>query len=141
MTPSSFASAPQKTTTNGRSAPESCKSLVRGSCESICGFAERSSKFPRTLNLLYRPDDVDVITTYYLVQHELSELVLRVVGAHQQTPFPSPLMFEGQRYTLTATHAPWPFGKRVSFMWGDDRLQTCEDKWTFVFKVRGAGPS
>lgn len=37
---------------------------------------------------------------------------------------------------LLLVHAPWSFGKKVAFMWGDDHLETCEDKWTFVFVAK-----
>ncbi|EIW55350.1 uncharacterized protein TRAVEDRAFT_131346, partial [Trametes versicolor FP-101664 SS1] len=66
----------------------------------------------------------------------IQELVLRLVGAHLEDHIPSPLTFEGEYYTLHAMHAPWSFGKKVAFMWGDDHLETCEDKWTFVFEAK-----
>ncbi|KAI8976631.1 hypothetical protein BD414DRAFT_496070 [Trametes punicea] len=79
------------------------------------------------------PNDIDSIATYYLVRHELSELILRIVITHLARPVPSPLIFEGEQYRVHATHAPWSFGKKVVFMWGNELLEVCEDKWTFVF--------
>ncbi|KAI0822916.1 hypothetical protein BC628DRAFT_1386861 [Trametes gibbosa] len=52
-----------------------------------------------------------------------------------EEPLPSSLVLKGERYTLVANHAPWTFGKKVDFMWGDNVLEACEDKWTFTFSV------
>ncbi|KAH9848349.1 hypothetical protein C2E23DRAFT_739739 [Lenzites betulinus] len=87
-----------------------------------------------------RPEDVKTIGTYYLVRHELSELILRVAGAHLGSPLPSSLVFTGERYTLVANHAPWTFGKKVDFMLGDDVLEVCADKWTFIFSIDRGEP-
>ncbi|KAI0676585.1 hypothetical protein C8Q78DRAFT_987203 [Trametes maxima] len=83
-----------------------------------------------------RPEDVETITTYFLVQHELSELALRLVNAHLEQSVPESLTFEGDLYIVDAKHTPWTFGKEVAFLWGDRRLEACEDKWTFWFKIK-----
>ncbi|KAI0367701.1 hypothetical protein BV20DRAFT_546318 [Pilatotrama ljubarskyi] len=84
-----------------------------------------------------RPDDIETISTYYLVQYELTDLIIRLVEAHIEAPVPSSLVFEGERYVLLATaHAPWDFGKRVGFFWGHERLEACKDKWTFHFQAK-----
>ncbi|KAI0350909.1 hypothetical protein OH77DRAFT_1000217 [Trametes cingulata] len=81
-------------------------------------------------------NDIDTIGTYYLVQQELSDLILRIVGAHILAPVPSSLVFEGERYMLLATNTPWHFGKKVAFFWGTERLKVCKDKWTFHFRTK-----
>ncbi|KAI0656976.1 hypothetical protein C8Q70DRAFT_1007299 [Cubamyces menziesii] len=83
-----------------------------------------------------RPNDIGTITTYYLVRHEISELILRLAMAHMRSPISSPLRIEADLYSIQAWSVPWSFGKKVAFMWGDDPLEVCEDKWTFLFTSR-----
>ncbi|KAI0720796.1 hypothetical protein C8T65DRAFT_567200 [Cerioporus squamosus] len=83
-------------------------------------------------------ESVDTITTYYLVRHDLSELILRLVVAHQQSPesFPETLWFEDSRYSIRAQCLSWSFGQQVRFQWGGDDLEACEHKWTFWFRAK-----
>ncbi|KAL7277403.1 hypothetical protein ACG7TL_009265 [Trametes sanguinea] len=83
-----------------------------------------------------KPDDIDAITTYYMVRHELNDLVLRIAMAHLASAMPSTLAFEGDHYRLHARHSPWTFGKKVAFMWGNETLESSEDKWTFLFTAK-----
>ncbi|OBZ67414.1 hypothetical protein A0H81_12545 [Grifola frondosa] len=80
------------------------------------------------------PETVNIIAAFYLVHHDITDLVNRIVTAHLQNPLPSFMIFEDSRYTLQATHTKWPFGKTIAFSWGEDTIMACEDKWTFVFK-------
>ncbi|RDX40771.1 hypothetical protein OH76DRAFT_216384 [Lentinus brumalis] len=91
-----------------------------------------------TLKAEDRSGSVDTITTYYLVRHDLSDLMLRLVVAHQQCPesFPDILLFDDSRYSIRAECAYWPFGQRVRFQWGDEDLEACEHKWTFWFRAK-----
>ncbi|RPD55960.1 hypothetical protein L227DRAFT_289824 [Lentinus tigrinus ALCF2SS1-6] len=81
---------------------------------------------------------VDTITTYYLVRHDLSDLIIRLVIAHQQCPesFPGTLSFEDSRYSIQAECICWQFGQQVRFQWGDEDLVACEYKWTFWFRAK-----
>ncbi|KAI0332845.1 hypothetical protein GY45DRAFT_1245862 [Cubamyces sp. BRFM 1775] len=83
-----------------------------------------------------RPNDISTITTYYLVRHEISELILRLVMARVRNPIPSPLIVEAELYSIQAQRVPWNFGKKVAFMWGENHLKACEEKWTFLFTAR-----
>ncbi|KAI0760088.1 hypothetical protein C8Q74DRAFT_201382 [Fomes fomentarius] len=49
-----------------------------------------------------RPERVETITTYYLVRHDLSELILKVIMTHLEDALPQVLVFEDLRYTLRA---------------------------------------
>ncbi|KAI1784856.1 hypothetical protein LXA43DRAFT_174962 [Ganoderma leucocontextum] len=62
-----------------------------------------------------RPHAIDTITTYYLVRHDLSDLILRLVTTHLEQPVQDDLVFEGLRYTIHARRSPWSFGQRVVF--------------------------
>ncbi|KAH9886067.1 hypothetical protein C8Q73DRAFT_292850 [Cubamyces lactineus] len=83
-----------------------------------------------------RPDDIGTITTYYLVRHEISELILHLVMAHIRSPIPNPLTIEAEMYSIQARSAPWAFGKKVTFLWGEEPLEAGEEKWTFLFTSR-----
>ncbi|KAM5536146.1 hypothetical protein V8D89_010245 [Ganoderma adspersum] len=83
-----------------------------------------------------RPHAIDTITTYYLVRHDLSDLILRLVVAQLKEPVQDDLVFEGSRYTIHARRSPWYFGQKVVFRWGNERVEASEDKWTFWFRVK-----
>ncbi|PIL23626.1 hypothetical protein GSI_14939 [Ganoderma sinense ZZ0214-1] len=83
-----------------------------------------------------RPHAIDTITTYYLVRHDLSDLILRLVTAHMEQPVQDDLVFEGLRYTIQARKSPWTFGQKVAFRWGNERVKASEYKWTFWFRMK-----
>ncbi|EJF57804.1 hypothetical protein DICSQDRAFT_68489 [Dichomitus squalens LYAD-421 SS1] len=83
-----------------------------------------------------RPQAIDTITTYYLVRHDLSDLILRLVTAHLEQPVQDDIVFDDPRYTIHAHRDAWTFGRQLSFYWGDDRLEAAEDKWTFWFRMK-----
>ncbi|KAI0764550.1 hypothetical protein BD413DRAFT_167856 [Trametes elegans] len=83
-----------------------------------------------------RAESIDTITTFYLAQHELSELVLRIITAHLENPLPSHLTFDSELYVLHARWAPWNFGKTVVFKWGGEALISCDHKWTFILQAK-----
>ncbi|PCH39453.1 hypothetical protein WOLCODRAFT_167970 [Wolfiporia cocos MD-104 SS10] len=81
------------------------------------------------------PETVDSIAAFYMAQHEVSDLVTRIITAHLHAPIPPLAMFKGNSYTLVAKHAYWRYGlENLHFMWGKENVQACKDKWTFVFK-------
>ncbi|KAI0642538.1 hypothetical protein C8Q79DRAFT_217856 [Trametes meyenii] len=108
---------------------------------SKCGQEDGSPQVVQISCKTERPDDIKTIATYYLVQHEFSELALRLVNAHLEDPLAAFLTFEGDLYDVEAKHAPWSFGKDVIFLWGDEQLRACEDKWTFSFNAKARGDS
>ncbi|KAL5522389.1 hypothetical protein ACEPAG_8405 [Sanghuangporus baumii] len=79
----------------------------------------------------------DAIAAYFLVQHEVSELIISVLRAHLTNPLRTPVRFVQQDgpipYCLVADSQPWPFGKTLGLTWGDERLVPSELKWTFKF--------
>ncbi|KAI5118483.1 hypothetical protein M0805_003515 [Coniferiporia weirii] len=81
---------------------------------------------------------VDTIASFFLVQHQVSELITRVVKAHQTQPLATPVPFAGDQYTLVANKKPWAYGATLKLGWGDERVQPCADKWTFTFSLAGA---
>ena len=38
-------------------------------------------------------------------------------------------------YSLTAENQPWPFGKSLNLLWGDELLVPSELKWRFKFEA------
>ncbi|KAL5480685.1 hypothetical protein ACEPAI_9625 [Sanghuangporus weigelae] len=79
----------------------------------------------------------DAIAAYFLVQHEVSELIISVLRAHLTNPLRTPVRFVQEDgpvpYCLVADSQPWPFGKTLGLTWGDERLVPSELKWTFKF--------
>ncbi|KAH9939487.1 hypothetical protein B0H21DRAFT_38485 [Amylocystis lapponica] len=83
---------------------------------------------------------VDTIATFFEAQHEISDLVTRIVITHLDSPLPSAFTLEHDRYTLTAKYTKWPFGReKLKFSWGEDPVFAGGEKWSFFFKpIRAA---
>ncbi|KAL4254626.1 hypothetical protein ABKN59_005169 [Abortiporus biennis] len=60
-----------------------------------------------------RSPDVWNLAAYYCVQHEISELITRLIAAHAHKELKLPLIFEGRNYTLTASRKPWNYHGRL----------------------------
>ncbi|KLO13723.1 hypothetical protein SCHPADRAFT_350024 [Schizopora paradoxa] len=80
--------------------------------------------------------NIKATTAFFLVQHEISDLITRIVCAHHLRPLPNPVAFEGSTYLIVANRKPWAYGKSLDFRWGDEHALPCEDKWTFTFSVK-----
>ncbi|KAI0739131.1 hypothetical protein C8Q80DRAFT_1275299 [Daedaleopsis nitida] len=87
-----------------------------------------------------KPYAVETITTYYLVRHDMSELILKLVIAHNEQTISQSVVFEDLRYTLHAERVEWTYGKKVHFQWGDEELEACQSKWTFLFDPKIVQP-
>ncbi|OCB88546.1 hypothetical protein A7U60_g4361 [Sanghuangporus baumii] len=83
----------------------------------------------------------DTIAAFFLVQHEVSELITAVLRAHLTNSLRTPVKFVQQDgptpYCLIADSQPWPFGKTLGLSWGGERLIPGELKWTFKFSTIG----
>ncbi|KAH8108633.1 hypothetical protein DFH11DRAFT_1632325 [Phellopilus nigrolimitatus] len=80
---------------------------------------------------------VETIAAFFLVQHEVSELIIRVVRAHEAAPLPrTPVRFVGdRRYVLVAETKAWAYGATLRLAWGGARVRACAEKWTFRFEL------
>jgi len=89
---------------------------------------------PTVVQVTVRVQTRDDTMAFFDAQHEVSDLILRLVYSHLQDPIPSPILFEGSGYTLVAEHARWKFGtEKLEFSWGGQHLSKCKDKWVFSF--------
>ena len=65
--------------------------------------------------------------------------MISILRTHLTKQLPAPLKFVQEdgpvKYTLIAENRPWPFGKSLDLVWGEERLITSETKWTFKFKT------
>ncbi|TDL23969.1 hypothetical protein BD410DRAFT_786668 [Rickenella mellea] len=76
---------------------------------------------------------VESIASYFHVQRQISDLVMRVVCAHQVQPLRTPVNFEGNGYTVVANTKQWVYGETLRLKWGDEVVEPCQEKWTFTF--------
>ncbi|CAL1699761.1 unnamed protein product [Somion occarium] len=54
-----------------------------------------------------RRPNVGILSTHFLVQHEITDLILKIVSAHIHESFPPYAVFDGAQYTLFALGI-WP---------------------------------
>ncbi|KAI0075520.1 hypothetical protein K474DRAFT_1708948 [Panus rudis PR-1116 ss-1] len=88
-----------------------------------------------------REPDVGLLSAYFLEQHDITELVLKVVSEHIDKSFPPYVVFEGSRYSLIATRRRWTYGQDVYFLWGNEPITPCQYKWTFLFDAEDTNDS
>lgn len=50
-----------------------------------------------------RPPNVAALTTFFLAQHDITELIVRVINAHILSSFPPYVVFEDEKYSLAAS--------------------------------------
>ncbi|KAI0935097.1 hypothetical protein AcW1_009318 [Taiwanofungus camphoratus] len=86
------------------------------------------------------PETVNTIAAFFNAQHDIGDLIIRIVTAHLHNPFPSSVVFEDNHYMLITNHAKWPFGKeKLKFWWGEHSVMACSEKWVFVFRPKVGG--
>ncbi|KAJ3519565.1 hypothetical protein NM688_g9283 [Phlebia brevispora] len=81
--------------------------------------------------------NVNILCAYMLDQRDITELAVKLVITHIRTPLPAHFTISGDRYTVTATHKRWNYGKKLQMKWGETKVKPCKDKWTFVFCPEG----
>ncbi|THH29746.1 hypothetical protein EUX98_g4429 [Antrodiella citrinella] len=84
--------------------------------------------------------NVGLTSAYHLVQHEISDLILRLVSAYTHTKPPKQIEFVGDEYTVVASRKRWTYGRdKIRLMWGEDVVKPCAYKWSFTFHAANAG--
>ncbi|KDR80080.1 hypothetical protein GALMADRAFT_265265 [Galerina marginata CBS 339.88] len=82
-----------------------------------------------------RRNVIKEMTTFFLVQYEITKVVESIVFAHIFSPMPPEVRIEGRGYVLKGRRRSWDYGKTLNLRWGEDATKQCEDKWVFLFEL------
>ncbi|KAH8101169.1 hypothetical protein BXZ70DRAFT_1007560 [Cristinia sonorae] len=81
-----------------------------------------------------RSPNVRLLTSFFLAQRDVSDLILSLASAYTQSRPPNHMIFEGEGYSVVATRRRWMYGRdKLRIMWGDEVVTPCRYKWTFTF--------
>ncbi|KAJ7229745.1 hypothetical protein B0H12DRAFT_1239716 [Mycena haematopus] len=104
-------------------------------------------KHPSTASELHQPTIVNaivragpigslpsrtIIAQYYASQANVSAVIENIMLLDLLSPM-SGVEVQGDGYLLLGDKIPWPEGKDLCAIWGDDEVTVAKHQWTFVF--------
>ncbi|KIM91687.1 hypothetical protein PILCRDRAFT_810969 [Piloderma croceum F 1598] len=78
---------------------------------------------------------VGVLTSFFLAQSDITKIIESLVGTHLTTPVPREVVLEGRGYNIRGRRQEWKYGKGLKLAWGDQQVNTGDDKWVFFFET------
>ncbi|KAF9517528.1 hypothetical protein BS47DRAFT_505289 [Hydnum rufescens UP504] len=79
--------------------------------------------------------DVPTLVAFHLYHQQISSLISAVVSKHRASDgdgLKVPAILSSVEYALVANNAPWPYGKRWKFHWGNEPVKPSLIKWVFT---------